>query len=248
VPFVSGGYKWHGRTFSTPLADEVLGVLAFADPSLKKWHHWQNVEQAIAAAPTLRNSVFNLPDSKFYFANTADALVARAVQGSFYRSPGGLGAANDLIQSQRTGTNDNIFTSLAGLMGGQGFALVEAAKGAASTENVNLRMPIYMGLVQCLLLSLFPIVLLLSIIPGRASWIGYFLSVLFWSKSYLIAWAIISNIDTWYQSLDGLTTAQELAMTNVIQQAQIYSPLLMGLLIFGPVAGHQMMSRGGGSA
>jgi len=246
---LSGGYKFAGEIYKYRLADEVLGVLAFGNQQIKENHKWQSVDQAIAAAPTLRQAVFNLPESKFYFAPMADALVARAMQGSFARFPGGQNSAQAIIQGQRTGQNDNWFTSLAGLMGGQAYSLVAAAKGAAEGEVVSLKIPLWMGLLQCLLLSCFPIVYLLSVLPGRgASWIGYYLSMLFYAKSYIIPWALISQVDTWYKTLDGMTVAQNLVWAQIVQQSMLYSPLLMGVLIFGPIAGHQMMSRGGGAA
>jgi len=245
-----GNYQYAGVKYSASLQDEILGNLAFEDAQLREWYKWKSVSQAVKAAPRLRGAVYNVPSSNLYFANMADALIARAMRGAFSRMPadvGNLGSAGNMIQSQRVQENDNWFTSIAGMFGGAGLQMVANVKGAAETETVNLKMPIYMGLISAILLSLFPIVLMLSMMPGRAGWVGYHISALAWAKSYIIPWALISQVDSWMSSLD-LSLAQEQALVSVIQQAQLYSPVIMALVIFGPSVGAQMMSRGGGSA
>jgi len=245
-----GGYEYAGIKYSAPLPDEILGNLAFEDTQLREWYKWKDVSQAVAAAPRLRGAVYNVPSSKLYFANMADALIARAMGGAFSRmraDVGDLGGAGNMIQSQRIQENDNWLTAFAGMFGGAGLQMVSNIKGAAETEAVNLKMPIYMGLISAIFLSLFPVVLMLAMVPGRASWVGYHISALAWAKSYIIPWALISQVDTWMSSLD-LSLAQEQALVSVIQQAQLYSPVIMALVIFGPSVGAQMMSRGGGSA
>jgi len=80
-----------------------------------------------------------------------------------------------------------------------------------------------------------------------ASTMGYFLLTLAWSKSYIIAWSLISNLDAWQSQIHG-TTAENLAMSHTIQQLQIYSPFIMALILYGPKVASYALSRGGGGA
>jgi len=239
-----------GQAYPHPLGDEVLGNLAFRDANLRRQYKWSSVSQAIANVSVLKNAVWNRPSSNFYFQKMSDALVADIFAGqiaAMSQQPTlGASGTTGQIQAQRDAHLNPVFKFLK-TMGMGGFQLVSTAKGAAETELVNLEMPIWMGSLQMILLALFPIIFLLALLPGMASTMGYFLLTLLWSKSYVIAWALISNLDAWQSQISG-TTAENLAMSHTIQQLQIYSPFVMALVIFGPKVAAYSLSRGGGGA
>lgn len=253
---VKGGYSFqagaikYGNDYQAPLPDEVLANIAFGDAGLRKEFGWQNVGQAVAAVPSLRQLHYNNPSSDVYFATIDDALMSRAFRKAF-ESMVFTSSMQDQVQGRRVTTAawwspSSIAQELSqGL--GLGIQVASAAKGAAETEVVNLEIPIWMAAVQMILLACFPIILLFALLPGAAQLVGYYLLTLMWSKSYIISWALIANLDRYLSSLH-VTTPQQMAYTHVIQQLQLYSPLIMAVVIFGPRAAAQALSRGGGAA
>lgn len=159
----------------------------------------------------------------------------------------GVDFGNSTIQAQQF-NNDSGIVALAAKTFGTGFQIIGAAKGAIESELVNLKTPVWMGVFQAALLACFPIVFAISLMPNKANMLSYYFLVLFWAKSYVIAWALISNFDAWIGNLKGLTPDQMLAITEVMQTAQLYSPYLMAIIIFGASAAAQSISKGGGAA
>jgi len=245
----SGGIQIvKGRAYPHPLGDEILGNLAFNDLNLRQQYKWNSVDAAIANVNTLKNAVWNRPSSDFYFQKMSDALIADVITKSIVNMPQTLqvGGANAQVQVNNI-NNTNPVVRFLKTMGMAGFQTVSTAKAAAESEMVNLEMPLWMGGLQMILLALFPIVFLLALMPGMASTIGWYLLTLLWARSYIIAWALVSNLDAWQMEING-TTAQNLAMSHTIEQLQLYSPLAMALVIFGPKVAAYSLSRGGGGA
>jgi len=245
----AGGYQIvKGQAYPHPLGDEILGNLAFNDPNLRQQYKWSSVDAAIANVNVLKNAVWNRPSSDFYFQKMSDALIADAITKTLVNMPQTLqvGGANAQVQVNNI-NNTNPFVRFLKTIGMAGFQTIATAKAAAESSMVELEMPMYMGALTMLLLGLFPITFLISLMPGMSSTIGWYFLTIAWAKSYVVAWALISNLDAWQMEVSG-TTAQNLAMSHTIEQLQLYSPLAMAFVLFGPKIAAQTLSRGGGGA
>jgi len=233
-----------GKLYTNSIEDDLVGELAYLDPNLRRKFGWKNSAAAAAEVFLLKKQTYSEPDS--FFGGSVPLHVALVAQ-TFGEIAKSLDFGNDIVQAQQF-NNDNGLVAFLSKMASGGYQAVGAAKGAIESELVNLKTPIWMGVFQAVLLACFPLVFALSLMPRKANMIGYFLLALFWAKSYVIAWALISNFDSWIGNLRGLTPHQMLAITEVMQSAQLYSPYLMAIIIFGASAAAQSISKGGGAA
>ncbi len=239
---VDGNYTFLGAAHRLGIADEVLAAAAFNDEPFRKSHGWHNLKDAQSQIHLLRRSKdFSVTVPGTDGVPKGDWLVAR-----FFRKAAAISQSTD-PNAPDMNQYTNPVAQYWSLVGATGTQIASNVQNAFETESVNLKMPVWMGAVQQLLLALFPIVWLFCLIPGQANRLGYYFLVLLWSKSYVIAWALLSNLDAWLSAVE-MTSNKELAMVSVIQELQLYSPLIMAVVIFGPaVAGHSL-SRGGGGA
>ncbi len=233
-----------GKFYKNSLEDDLIGELAYSDPNLRRKFGWKNSTTAASEAFLIKKQTYNDPDA--FFGGDVPlhiALVAQAF-GDINR---GLEFGNAQIQAQQF-ANDSGIVAFTAKTFATGFQIMGAAKGAIESELVNLKTPVWMGVFQMVLLACFPLVFALSLIPSKANMMAYYLLVLFWSKSYVIAWALLSNMDAWIGNLKGLTPNQMLAISEVIQTSQLYSPAMMFIIIFGAAAAANSVSKGGGAA
>lgn len=239
-----GQIRKQGKLYKNSLEDDLIGELSYSDPNLRRKFGWKNSAAAAAEVFLLKKQIYNDPDA--FFGGSIPlhiALVAKA----FGEIAKGVDFGNSTIQAQQF-KNDSGIVAFAAKTLGTGFQIIGTAKGAVESELVNLKTPIWMAVFQAVLLACFPLVFAISLMPNKANMISYYLLVLFWAKSYVIAWALISNFDAWIGNLRALTPNQMLAITEVMQTAQLYSPYLMAIIIFGASAAAQSISKGGGAA
>jgi len=241
---IGRGGKRQSQIYKHSLEDDLLGDIAFQDPNLRRKYGWKTSAQAADSAPILKRRTYSKPDAFFSGKIPLHVALVSQVFGDIAKN---IDFADPSIQAKRF-ENDNGVLNFLKTMAEGGYLAVGSAKGAVESELVNLKLPIWMGIAQAVLLACFPLVFCISLMPSKASMIGYYFLTLFWLKSYVIAWALISNFDTWISNLRGLTPHQMMAVAQVMQAAQLYSPFLMAIVIFGAAAAAQSLSKGGGAA
>ena len=239
-----GQTRQQGKLYKNSLEADLIGALGYQDPNLRRKFGWKDSAAAAAESFLLKKQTYKDPDA--YFGGSVPLHIALVAQ-TFGEIAKSVDFGNSTIQAQQFANDSGVVAFLSKAASG-GYQLIGAAKGAVESELVNLKIPVWMGVAQAVLLACFPLVFALSLMPGKGNMIGYFLLTLFWAKSYVIAWALISNFDSWLGNLRGLTPNQMLAITESMQTAQLWSPALMAVIIFGAGAAAQSLSKGGGAA
>lgn len=196
---------------------------------------------------TVKDAAGLMPQIKNMYSdweNMVTEIYDRAILASYARQSAGLSAG---------GPDNSGLDGLAKDIESRVFQAYNTATQAGAAEQIQLEMPVWMGLIQYILLALFPLVFLTSLLPGEASRMGYYILTLFWAKSYVIAWALISNFDHWQSTAlsyagSSVSAGNKLAIIHTIQYAQMGSPLIMLFIFFGikKIGAIAMAKVGGG--
>lgn len=252
---IAGGYSFPagatapvpGHQFSVGIRDEILANASFSDP---------RVRAQFPKIQTIADAEAELPQIKAAYNSPADwrTLVTSIFKASLM-APYAQSSQLASLQADQAGTGVTGAGLDLKIAETYAVGIWKSATGAGSTQFVSMSLPIYMGSIQMILLALFPIVFALSLLPGWASSIGWYFMTLLWSKSYIIAWALISNLDHWFSTtLDfsadsSVTPGSKLAMIHTIQNLQMWSPWIMALIFFGAArVGAHAASKGAGAA
>jgi len=250
----SGPHTLYGLKWSHGLRNLIIADLAFQDPWLLKKYKWKGPNDALANVARLKREDYGTiwsTDSvvrKYHSTNAADALVDQMMRKESYAFGYNLNRASGIGNGPRYSRDlYSILTKLAVF----GTETVGNIKGAITAESVSAKVPALMALVQALVVSLYPLVWIFSLFPGQAKHLLDMFLILFWAKSYVIAWGIISLLDQQIGTYNpsGITDNPNdaLILVDVVQTAQWLSPLLMAAVVFGFRAAAQGgLARGAG--
>jgi len=236
----TGPHTLYGLKWSHGLRDLVIADLAYQDPWLLKKYKWRGPADALADVARLKREDYGTIWStssvvrNYHSTNAADALVDQMMRKeSFafgYNSKSATSAGQDPKYSRG---GYEWLTKLAVF----GTSTMGNIKSAIIQESVNARIPAFMALIQALVLSLYPLIWLYSLFPGQAKHLIDAFLLLFWAKSYSIAWAVISILDqqVGLYNPSGITDNpnNSLLLAGVVMDAQYAAPILMAAVVMG---------------
>jgi len=232
-----------GDTYPYGLKKELLANIALNDSRILKEFNLHSVQDAIRHLNAIEEKYVDFRSivSK-YMVNTVLAATGDpgvAPQTGSYSDP----SVFSITSIEKMAAN---------MMAAAG-QVKSAVTGSGSARSVNMQMPIWMASLQMILLSLYPFVWLLALLPSGGGVLQNYFLTLAWAKSYVIGWALISNLDHWQSTAlslgrSDITAQDKLAMVQTVQQLQMYAPLIMALVIFGPRVAAHSLGRGAGAA